>query len=67
VGEPLVNVEFRDGERLVPHHVGVLMKGLETHTMTYDQAIRAANQALMKNRLAAAQKSLINQHFRENR
>jgi len=67
VGEPLVNVEFRDGEKLVPHHVAVLMKGLDTHTMTYDQAIRAANQALMKNRLDQAQRDLVNTHFRVNR
>ena len=65
--EPLVNIEFRDGEKLVPHHVGVLMKGIETHTMTYDQAIKLANQALLRNRLDAAQKSLVNEHFRVNR
>ncbi len=62
----MVSVEFRDGERLVPHHVGVLMKGIETHTMTYDQAIKLANQALMKNRLNDAQRNLVSAHFRDS-
>lgn len=63
----MVNVEFRDGEKLVPHHVAVLMKGMDTHTLTYTQAIQAANQALVKNRLQAAQREMINTHFRVNR
>jgi len=64
VGDPMVNVEFRDGERAVPKHVSILMQGLETHTMTYDQAIRMANQNLVRQRLNQAQKSLIADHFR---
>jgi hypothetical protein len=67
VGDPVVAVEFRDGEKYVPAHVAMLMKGIETHTMTYDQAIRLANQTLMKNRLQAAQASLVNAHFRVRR
>ena len=65
MGDPMVNVEFRDGERLVPHHVAILLKGFETHRMTYDEAIRVANQALVKNRLMQAQRDLISSHFRQ--
>lgn len=62
--DPLVTIEFRDGQKDVPHHVGVLMKGLATHTMTYGEAIRIANQKLVMDRLNAAQKQLVNSHFR---
>lgn len=67
MADPMANIEFRDGERLVPAHVAVLMKGLETHTMTYDQAIRIANQKLVKDRLGAAQRGLIQDHFKQMR
>lgn len=62
--DTLVTVEFRDGEKLVPLHVATLMKGLETHTMTYIDAIRVANQIQVRNRLNQAQKNLVADHFR---
>lgn len=62
----LEKVEFRDGERWVPGHVAYLLRlnGVETHTLTYEQALRVANQGLVKRRLADAQQSLIRDHFR---
>jgi hypothetical protein len=64
--DPLVTVEFRDGQRDIPRHLAVLMAGIETHTMTYEQAVRYANQAVVKNRLNAAQRNMVNSHFRRN-
>lgn len=64
---PVVAVEFRDGEKMVPGHVAVLMKGMATHEMTYTEAIRAANQALLKNRLNQSQRDLVTSHFKQFR
>ncbi len=57
-------IEFRDGERDVPDHVAMLLRGLETHTMTYEQAIRKSETKLVSDRLNAAQQSAVAQHFR---
>lgn len=65
--DTMVTVEFRDGEKLVPIHVAILMKGLDTHTMTYTDAIRVANQVQVKNRLSQAQRGLVADHFRSFR
>jgi hypothetical protein len=60
----MTNVEFRDGERLVPDHVAAMMSGIDTHRLTYDQAIEAANQQLLRNQLNLAQRSAVSEHFR---
>lgn len=57
-------VEFRDGERDVPDHVALLLEGIETYQLTYQQAIDVSNQRLVKARLADAQKSLIAEHLK---
>lgn len=64
--DPLVTVEFRDGQKDIPHYLATLMKGLETHTMTYTEAVRQANQRLTVDRLNAAQRNLVQTHFRAN-
>jgi hypothetical protein len=63
--EQVVNVEFRDGERMVPYYVSMLMKGLDTRTMLYGEAIRVANHKLMQDNLRRAQRDLVAEHFRK--
>lgn len=63
----MTTIEFRDGEKDVPDHVAVMMKGLETHTMTYEQALRASEQKMVKDRLNYEMNSLVADHFREMR
>jgi hypothetical protein len=63
----MTTIEFRDGEKDVPDHVAVMMKGLETHTMTYEQAVRASEQKMVKDRLNYEMNSLVADHFREMR
>lgn len=67
MADGVVTIEFRDGEKYVPAHVALLLRGLATHTMTYDQAIRMANQNLLRRNLNQAQKDLISTHFRQHR
>ncbi len=60
-------IEFRDGKRLVPDYLGVIMAGLETHRMTFDEAVLAANQRLEADFLNAQQDKVLAAHFRELR
>jgi hypothetical protein len=41
-----------------------MVAGLETYTMTYEQAIRAAERRLLEDHVWKAQQSLIDAHFR---
>jgi hypothetical protein len=59
-------VEFRDGEKDVPDHVAVLMQGLRTWEITYDQAMALAHQNQLRQALDATQRSMIRQHFKKN-
>lgn len=57
-------IEFRDGEHDVPDHVAVMLAGMETWTMTYEQAIRASENKLLSDRLNEAQRSLVANHLK---
>lgn len=59
-------LEFRDGERDVPDHVAVLMKGLRTWELTFDQARDLAHTNQLRQALDVAQRDLLRQHFRRN-
>jgi hypothetical protein len=57
-------LEFRDGRRVVPDHVEAMLSGIDTHTMTYEQAIRAAERKMLGDHVWRAQQSLIDAHFK---
>ena len=57
-------LEFRDGDRDVPDHLAILMKGLRTWEMTFDEARERANTQQLRQALEDAQRSLIRQHFK---
>jgi hypothetical protein len=59
--------EFRDGKRLVPDYIGVLLTGIETHRLTYEEAITAANQKVETDFLNAQQDRILAAHFKELR
>lgn len=65
--EPHPELEFRDGPRVVPPHVAQMMSDIETYRFTFEEAMKLANASAMKNYLAKAQRSVISDHFRENR
>jgi hypothetical protein len=60
----MTTVEFRDGERDVPDHVEVMLRGLATHTMTYEEAIRISEKRMVTDRLNQEQARLMTEHFR---
>ena len=60
------SLEFRDGEVDVPDHVALLMKGLRTWEMTYQEARDRMNQNHTRQALDQAQRDLIRQHFRSD-
>lgn len=63
----LREIEFRDGKRLVPEYLGAIMSGLETHRMTYEEAVQAANQRMEADHLNAKRDEILAAHFRELR
>lgn len=60
-------IEFRDGKRMVPDYLAVLLHEIETHRMTYEDAIQAANKRLEADHLNAQQDQFLAAHFRELR
>lgn len=56
-------MEFRDGVRYVPDHVEAMLSGIDTHTMTYKEAIRAGERKLLEDHVYRAQQKLIRAHF----
>lgn len=59
-------VEFRDGEKDVPDHVALLMQGMRTWEMTYEQARQLAHNNQLRRALEGAQRDLIRQHFKDD-
>jgi len=60
-------VEFRDGKRLIPGYLAVIMAGIETHRFTYDQAIDVANTKMAADWTNAQHDRVVAAHFRERR
>jgi hypothetical protein len=60
-------LEFRDGKRVVPDYLYPEMSQLETHRMTYEQAIKEADAARMNKWLGDQQHDLLVSHFRQGR
>jgi len=61
-----VEVEFRDGVQAVPEHIYLIMRGIDTHSMTKEEAIRASETQMVKNYLNTTQRKLVAKHFREH-
>ena len=60
-------IEFRDGKRDVPDYIAVLLSGIETHRLTYDEAIAEANKKTEADFINAQQERVLAAHFRELR
>lgn len=63
----MVDVEFRDGFRLVPAHIADLLHAHKTWTMTYDEAIRKANTAMAADYANDAMRKIVSRHMDVNR
>ncbi len=67
LGQPWIEYEFRDGKRQVPAYLAVILAGIDTHRLTYEEAIEAGNKQQESNFLNAQQDHLLAAHFRELR
>jgi hypothetical protein len=66
VYETAREVEFRDGKRWLPAYLADMMSGLETHRLTYEQAVAAANQKAFSDHVNAKADAFVAAHFRES-
>lgn len=57
-------IEFRDGKRLVPPHLEPFLRQLETHRMTYEEAVAIANQKMEADFINGKAEGFIAEHFR---
>lgn len=65
--EQWVETPFRDGRRLIPYHLAVMMNGLPTETLTFDEAVAAANQRAVGDIIGQKQDQLLREHFARQR
>ena len=59
-------LEFRDGERDVPDHLALLMKGMRTWEMTFEEARDRMHTHKLRQALDQAQRDLVREHFKNN-
>jgi hypothetical protein len=62
-----VELEFRDGKRVVPDYIAALLAGIETFRLTYEEAIAEANKRAEADFINAQQDRILAAHFRELR
>ncbi len=63
----MVEVEFRDGFRLVPAHVADLISKYRPYTMTYEEAVAKANTAMAAEHANRAMQRIVSRHMDEHR
>jgi hypothetical protein len=61
----MARVDFRDGPREVPEHLAELMEPLDTYKLTYDEAVKAANDKLLADHLDKTLSKMVSQHFND--
>jgi hypothetical protein len=62
-----VELEFRDGKRVVPEYLLAVLKGLEAYRLTYDEALAQANAQIERDYLNRQQDRVLAEHFRVRR
>lgn len=63
--EPIL--EFRDCMRPVPNHLLPFLQQLETHRLTYNEAVDAANRKMEADHINAQHAAFVSAFFRELR
>jgi hypothetical protein len=59
----MTEIQFRDGLRNVPDHLAAAMAELPTYKLTHAEAIDAANQRLMSDRINREADKVLRNHF----
>lgn len=65
--QPLVELDFRDGKRLVSAYIANLLAPVETYRLTYEEAMAAANKKVEEDFINAQQDRILAAHFQEPR
>lgn len=60
----MAEVEFRTGKREIPDYLATMMSGLDTTTMTYEEAIDRANRRLETDRANKAVDDAVRSHLK---
>ena len=63
--EKPVELEFRDGRRVVPNYLVAILSVLETFRMTYDEAIDEANRMMERDYISNALSKVRTDHLRD--
>jgi len=61
----MATVDFRDGPREVADHLAELMKDLDTYKLTFDEAVKRANDKLLADHLDKTLNKMVSQHFND--
>lgn len=61
-----MELEFRDGRRVVPEYLANLMGGIETHRYTYEQAVQLVNSGMVNGAFDKKRADMIQRHFKEH-
>lgn len=64
---PNDHLQFRDGLRLVPDYLAVMMADIETENYTFDEACELVNRNMLGRYLGQTFDSVISEHMREVR
>jgi hypothetical protein len=56
---------FRDGDRDVADHVAILMRDLDTYKLTYDQAVSAMNNLMLRKAIDKHFADFQSEHMRQ--
>jgi hypothetical protein len=59
----MAEVEFRNGIQEIPDYLADLMTGMDTYTMTVDEAIAEVNKKLERDQLSKVHNELVKNHF----
>lgn len=63
----MAELEFRDGKRNVADYLATIMRKIETHRYTFNEAIHMANRQLERDHFDAQRSQIIKEHFRNLR
>lgn len=61
----MTQLEFRDGTREVPDHLADMMTGLQTFTLTFEEAQTEANKRLTRDRLNQIGDKVVSDHLKK--
>lgn len=65
--QPIIEMEFRDGKRVVPAHLAAALDTIETYRLTYREAVRMANDEMVREVVTTKVNKVIEGHFRRFR